>query len=185
MLNLLELGTYPSKAPERHKASAIKFAELMIKGGGGAEVHDDIQILRWSKLLMNAAWNPICALTLLTDGDFLCSSQPYAEELAWGIMMEIVELAKKMGVEGVDEKIATVKYSITKKRAEMGTGRAMSMLQDVQQKRALEVEAIVGNTVRLGRAKGMTLVRLETIYALLKGRAEAMNKEIRRKIRQP
>ena len=85
-LNLLELGTYPSTAPEAHKTAARRFAELMIKGGGGAEVWEDIQTARWSKLLMNAAWNPIGALTLTSDGTFLTTSDPYAHDLAWGIM---------------------------------------------------------------------------------------------------
>lgn len=173
MLNLFELGTFPSNAPAHHKAAADSFAALMIAGGGGAEHHEDIQIARWSKLLMNAAWNPICALTLLTDGNFLISSQPYAYELAWGIMLEIIALAAAVGIPGVTESVAREKLSIALKRAETGTGREMSMLQDVRQGRSFEVEAIVGNAVRIGREKGVSMVRLETVYALLKARSVA------------
>lgn len=174
MLNLLELGTYPSNAPKHHKAAANRFAELMIAGGGGAEHHDDIQIARWSKLLMNAAWNPICALTLCTDGGFLQSSQPYAHELAWGIMLEVIALAKAVGIPGITEDVARSKFQIAQKRAETNTGREMSMLQDVRQGRSFEVEAIVGNAVRLGRQHGVPMVRLETVYALLKARHVAL-----------
>ncbi|WAO91765.1 2-dehydropantoate 2-reductase [Fusarium falciforme] len=177
MLNLFELGTYPSNAPQSHKDSARRFAGLMIKGGGGAEVHDDIQVARWSKLLMNAAWNPIGALTLTTDGDFLLTSEPYAHDLAWGIMMELVELAKAAGIKGVTVEVAEKKFSIAKKRAETGTGREMSMLQDVRQNREFEVEAILGNAVRLGKQKGVPMPRLETLYALAKARCWALVKE--------
>ena len=43
-------------------------------------------------------------------------------------------------------------------------------MQDVKMGRAFEVEAIVGNTVRIGRKHGVSMPRLETIYALLKAR---------------
>lgn len=177
MLNCLELGTYPSAAPPAHKDAARRFADLMIRGGGGAEVHDDIQVARWSKLLMNAAWNPIGALTMTSDGDFLTTSDPYARDLAWGIMMEIVELARAAGVPGVTAEVAAAKFSITKKRAETGTGREMSMLQDVRQGRAFEVEAILGNALRLGKQKGVPMPRLETLYALANARLWALNKD--------
>ncbi|KAJ5266609.1 ketopantoate reductase PanE/ApbA-domain-containing protein [Penicillium angulare] len=177
MLNLFELGTYPSNAPESHKNEARRFADLMIRGGGGAEVHDDIQIARWSKLLMNAAWNPIGALTMNTDGDFLLTSEPYAYDLAWGIMMEVIELAKRMGISGVTTEVAEQKIALSKRRAETGTGREMSMLQDVRQGRSIEVEAILGNALRAGKQKGVSMPRLETIYALAKARCSAIEKE--------
>jgi 2-dehydropantoate 2-reductase len=174
MLNLLELGTYPSNAPQQHKAAAERFAKLMIAGGGGAEHHNDIQVARWSKLLMNAAWNPICALSLCTDGAFLKSSDPYAHELVWGIMMDIIALANAVGIPGITEDVARSKLQIAQKRAETNTGREMSMLQDVKQGRSFEVEAIVGNAVRLGRVHNKHMVRLESVYALLKARHVAL-----------
>jgi 2-dehydropantoate 2-reductase len=173
MLNLLELGTFPADAPEAHKDSARRLADLMVRGGGDATVLDDIQVARWSKLLINASWNPISALSLCTDGDFLRSSK-FAYELVWGIMMEIVVLARKIGIPGVDEAAAEKRFAIAKERADAMTGREPSMLQDVRQGRLFEVEAIVGNTVRVGRKWGVSMPRLETVYALAKGRYEAM-----------
>ena len=128
MLSLLELGTFPSDAPSRHKAAAVVFVNLMIDGGGGGEHHDNIQVARWSKLLMNAPWNPITALTLCTDGDFLLTSEPFALELVWDCMLEVMAVAKALGIPGVTEDVARKKLSISTKRAETGTGREMSML---------------------------------------------------------
>ncbi|KAK5052153.1 hypothetical protein LTR84_002957 [Exophiala bonariae] len=176
MLNLLEVGTYPADAPRSHKSAATRFADLLIKGGGGAEVHEDIQIARWSKLLMNGPWNPIGALTLCTDGDFLLTSTPFAYDLVWEVMLEIIALAAKVGIPGIDVKEAEKRISLSKRRAETGTGREMSMLQDVKQGRSFEVEAIVGNAVRLGRDHSVPMPRLETIYALLKARHFALEK---------
>ncbi|RHZ46633.1 ketopantoate reductase family protein [Aspergillus thermomutatus] len=174
MLNLLELGTYPANAPATHKAAASKLVDLMNQGGGEAKLHDDIQIARWTKLLVNASWNPICALSMCSDGDFLFTSEPFAFELVWGIMMEIVALAKKVGIPGVDEEAARVRLQTATRRAETGTGRDPSMLQDVKQGRSFEVEAIVGNTVRLARKHEVSMPRLETVYALAKGRYETL-----------
>lgn len=180
MLNRLELGTFPAHAPASHKSSAAAFAELMRRGGGrnagSATVLDDIQVARWSKLLLNASWNPICALSLCTDGDFLLTSQPFARDLVWGVMLEIIGLARRIGIAGIDEKVAEKQLSIALRRADLHTGRAMSMLQDVRQNRPFEVEAIVGNAVRLGRRWGFPMPRLETIYALARARYEALIK---------
>ncbi|KIW93485.1 uncharacterized protein Z519_06090 [Cladophialophora bantiana CBS 173.52] len=177
MLNLLEIGTFPSTAPKSHKAAATKLAELMIAGGGQAEVHDDIQVARWGKIMMNCAWNPICALSMSTDADFLLSSTPYAYDLVWSIMKEIIELAKKMGIPNVNEKVAEQKLAIGKRRAETRQGREVSMLQDVKKGRLFEVEAIVGNTVRLGRQWGVEMPLTEMLYALAKARFDALVRE--------
>ncbi|KAK1147354.1 hypothetical protein N8T08_001434 [Aspergillus melleus] len=172
-LNKIELGTYPATAPQEHMDAATKLAETMRSGGGEASVFEDIQEARWKKLLLNAACNPTGALSMCTDGGFLVTS-PFAKDLVWGVMMEVVALARKVGVAGVDEEAAEKLFAISKRRAEQGTGRALSMLQDVRMGRPFEVEAIVGNAVRLGRRMGVDMPRLETVYALAKGRYDVM-----------
>lgn len=176
MLNLLELGTYPADAAGGHKEAALGFAELMNKGGGNAKVVDDIQVARFSKLLLNASWNPICALSYCSDGDFLLSSD-FAEELVRDVMLEVISLAAKLGIPGITIEVAESKLNIARRRAVQGTGREMSMLQDVRQGRPFEVEAILGNTVRLARRHDVKVPRLDVFYALLKGRYKALLKE--------
>ncbi|KIW74235.1 hypothetical protein Z517_12175 [Fonsecaea pedrosoi CBS 271.37] len=184
MLNLLEIGTFPSTAPASHKAAAVRLAELVIAGGGQAEVHDDIQIARWGKIMLNCAWSPTCALAMSTDADFLLSSSPYSYDLVWSIMKEIIELAKKMGIPNVDETVAKKKLAIGTRRAETRQGRETSMVQDVKQGRLFEVEAIVGNTVRLGRKWGVDMPQTAMLYALTKARFDAMVREQKGEIDQ-
>ncbi|PYH98114.1 2-dehydropantoate 2-reductase [Aspergillus ellipticus CBS 707.79] len=174
MLDHLELGTYPATAPPSHKRAAERFVELMVQGGGDATLFENIQEARWSKLLLNAAFNPVCALSLCTDGGFLATSAPFARDLVWGIMLEIVALARELGVAGVDEDAARRRIALAERRTVEGTGREVSMLQDVRMGRPFEVEAIVGNAVRLGRQRGVPMPRLETVYALAKGRFDAL-----------
>lgn len=63
---------------------------------------------------------------------------------------------------------------IAKRRASSGTGREMSMLQDMRQGRLLEVEAIIGNAVRLGHKWAVKMPRLETVYTLAEAIYEAL-----------
>jgi 2-dehydropantoate 2-reductase len=159
----LQIGAFPSSAPSD---SAMAFTELVQAAGGTAEFYEDVQPKRWSKLLVNASWNPICALTHSKDTDVLesCSEAP---AVLLAVMMEICDIANAHG------------YTMTKEEVEHQLGRAQaripikagiepSMLQDVQSGRRIEVEAIVGNTVRMGKTKGVRCDRLEMLYVLAK-----------------
>lgn len=177
MLNLLEIGTFPSNAPEPHQAAAKQLASLVVAGGGQADVHYDIQIARWGKLLMNCSWSPVCALSLSTDADFVLLSAPYSYDLVWGVVREIIELAKTIGIPNITEQVAEQKMGIAKRRAEARQGRVVSMLQDVKQGRLFEVEAIVGNTIRLGQRHGVKMPLTNMLYALAKARFDVMVRE--------
>ena len=164
-LNLLEIGTYPASAPQSHKDAAHRLAGLVEKGGGVAEVFDDVQPKRWSKLAVNAAWNPITALSLCNDADFLRSS-PGAVNLVRNVMFEVVEIAQALKIEGIDKDEAERHLQRHLKRT---VGKAPSMLVDVQYNRPFEVEAIVGNTVRIAQKVGVKGPLLDALYALAKG----------------
>ncbi|MCJ1289339.1 hypothetical protein MMC34_000871 [Xylographa carneopallida] len=168
-LNILEIGTYPSSAAEKFKDVAERLAHMVKKGGGNADVFDDIQPRRWGKLVVNAAWNPISALSLSSDADFLASS-PGAVDLVWNVMLEIVTIAKAMGIQGVDEALAETHLDRHRAR---NVGKEPSMLTDVRENRPFEVEAIVGNAVRLAKEHGVKVPLLDAIYALARGLYEA------------
>jgi 2-dehydropantoate 2-reductase len=168
-LNLLELGTYPALAPEFHKRAAEQIAALVEKGGGVAKVYDDIQPQRWSKLVVNASWNPITALSLCSDADFLRSS-PGAVDLVRSVMFEVVALARTLKIEGINEDLAERQLQRHRVRT---VGKEPSMLTDVKEGRPFEVEAIIGNTVRLAKEHGVKVPLLDALYALAKGLYEA------------
>ena len=164
-LNLLEIGTYPASAPRAHKAAAEQLARLVVKGGGEAKVHGDVQPARWSKLIVNASFNPITALSLSNDADFIRSS-PYSVKLIRGVMYEVVSIAEALGVDGISREVADRQLMRLEKRT---VGKAPSMLVDVQEDRPFEVEVIVGNTVRIAERLGVKVPLLEALYALAKG----------------
>jgi 2-dehydropantoate 2-reductase len=153
----LEVGSYPASASHQH---AKAFA------GATAEFYEDIQQKRWFKLLINAPWNPICALTLSKDTQVLASTNEAADVIL-AVMLEVCDIAAAYGYtftrEEVDRQLGKAKA-----RVPLDAGIEPSMLQDVQTGRRTEVEAIVGNLVRLGKEKGIKCVRLEIIYVLAK-----------------
>lgn len=159
----IHIGAYPSSAPEQH---AKAFTQLIQSAGATAIFHEDIQLIRWTKLLINASWNPICALAFSKDTDVLesCDGAPNVIE---AVMLEIRDIAIAHGYNITTE---NVQFELGRAKARIPTraGIEPSMLQDVQTGRRMEVEAIIGNPVRMGRAKGVKCDRLELLYVLAK-----------------
>ncbi|KAF4553493.1 Ketopantoate reductase PanE/ApbA-like protein 5 [Elsinoe fawcettii] len=165
-LELLEIGTFPATVPEEWKAKGEEFASLIRKGNGTANVYDDIQVQRWRKLVLNCGWNPVCALSRSRDTAVLESCEG-AEGYVRDIMREVTRVAERCGYGMVNE--GTVEEVLERARARIGTrGIEPSMLADVKLGRRMEVEAILGGVVRLGREKGVEVPRLEGLYVLMK-----------------
>jgi 2-dehydropantoate 2-reductase len=174
----LHVGTYPaSEVPESHKRAAEAFVDLLHSGGATAMLQVDVQKQRWGKLLVNASWNPICALTRLRDVQFVESGKR-DEEVKEGeeneavrfvrdIMLEIASVAQACGYEDVNEKTADFQISRATRRELPGI--QPSMLADALDGRSLEVDAIVGNVVRIAREKNVPVPMLRTIYLLAQG----------------
>lgn len=105
-LELFEIGIYPtpSSPPTPSQttsiAAATHFANLFKQGEATCQVFEDIQKPRWIKLSVNAAWNPMCALTLCDDANLLRSS-PGAIDQIKEIMKEVAALAEAVGYPGL------------------------------------------------------------------------------------
>ncbi|KAM0719862.1 hypothetical protein Q7P37_003997 [Cladosporium fusiforme] len=106
-IELLQIGTYPATSePSSPAYAAAQTLQTTLRAGGGnAELHNDIQAQRWSKLLINASWNPICALSLSRDVAFLASSS-LAEKLVADVMDEVVLIAQAKGHTSVSASMA-------------------------------------------------------------------------------
>ena len=159
----IEIGAYPSSAPYQH---AKAFKQLIQSAGATAVFHEDIQLIRWTKLLINASWNPVCALAFSRDTDVLESCDE-APDVIEAVMMEIRDIAMAYGYNITMEKLQ-FELGRAKARVPIHAGIEPSMLQDVQTGRRIEVEAIIGNPVRMSKAKGLKCDRLELLYVLAK-----------------
>lgn len=177
-VEILHIGTYPSNAPHSHIAAAEAFTSLIKSCNATAELHDDVQTERWSKLLVNASWNPITALTRSRDAQFLKatpivdneeSSASMSETLSYirDVMLEISQVAQASGYSSINEEM--VDYQIGRASVRELPGIEPSMLADAREGRRMEVDAIVGNTVRIAREKGVSTPLLRSLYLLLSG----------------
>ncbi|KAF9875969.1 putative 2-dehydropantoate 2-reductase [Colletotrichum karsti] len=139
-------------------------------GWGGirdVEPHDEIglQTVRWHKLCINAAFNPSAVLSG-GRGNADMVMDPELREHVVGIMNEIrAAVPKILGREFPDE---MAKPDRIVKSTERNTGARPSMLLDWEAGRPLELEVILGNPVRIARAHGVEMPRLQSLYALLK-----------------
>nr|POE79638.1 uncharacterized protein CFP56_07703 [Quercus suber] len=173
----LEIGTFPASVyalSSTIRSATDTFVSLLRSGGSNNTLHTDIQEHRWKKLLLNAAWNPICALTLSHDLAFLTSS-PAAEYLILNVMLEITWICKALGYESIAEDAARNQLNQTLER-KGGKGIEPSMLVDVRQGRRMEVEVILGRPVQIAKDLGIDVPRMEMLYVLAKALDTAVSK---------
>ncbi|KAI1861046.1 hypothetical protein JX265_009665 [Neoarthrinium moseri] len=165
-IELLHVGTYPAEAPEPAKNAAKSLVDLLTAAGATAKLHDDVQAERWGKLLVNASWNPICALTRCRDRQFLDANDDVLSFIK-DVMMEIASVAQAYGYSKINGELVEFQLNRAAKRDLPGV--QPSMLADTLSERNLEVDAIVGNVVRLAKEKGVNVPLLRTIYLLACG----------------
>lgn len=167
-LETFEIGTYPANAGTVAKARAQQFSGLYQRAGATCPVYDDVQTKRWPKLALNIAFNPVTALTRCDDGNFLRSS-PIADDIIVDTMRQCGIVARAEGYDVTEEYIQTV---MARHRGRMHSGgKQPSMLVDVENSRAIEVEAILGNTLRIAQKHGIVgqVPHIQLLYALAKG----------------
>jgi 2-dehydropantoate 2-reductase len=137
------------------RAQAISAA--LAKAGFKAPVIEDIRGEIWLKIWGNLSFNPISALTHATLVDLL--KFPLTRELSIAMMREAETIANKLGVTfrvGIDKRIAG---------AEKVGAHKTSMLQDVEAGKALEIDALIGAVIELGKVTDTPTPHIDAIYA--------------------
>lgn len=98
----LEIRPYPE--PLRNETVSLStqtMAARLDDAGLAVAWHDDIQERRWLKLVLNAPYNSMCALTRSDSGAILSGTGPLAMDVMHGVMDEIVATANALGYDGV------------------------------------------------------------------------------------
>ena len=133
-------------------------ADALRQAGFKAPISSDIRSEIWIKLWGNLCFNPISALTHATLVD-ICEFAP-SRELAARMMREGQEIGEKLGVNfkvSIDKRIAGA--------AAVGKHKT-SMLQDIEAGRPIELEALVGSVIEMGRITDTPTPQIEAVYAL-------------------
>lgn len=132
-----------------------------------AEPTDEVglQTVRWHKLCINAAFNPSAVLSGGRGNADMVRDPELRIHLA-GVMDELWAAAPKVLGRPFPEGLAGPEKIL--RSTERNVGSRPSMLLDWEAGRPLELEVILGNPVRIARAKGVELPRMQSLYALLR-----------------
>jgi 2-dehydropantoate 2-reductase len=152
--NAFVLGEPDGKLTPR----VTQLASVIKAAGMGAPVRQDLRPEIWSKLLGNAAQAPICCLL---ERDLSVIGVPELYALAGNLMRETIAAARSDGVmlDGdVDKRLSFAKSGSTHKP---------SMLQDLELRRAVEIDAILVAVQRFARASGVPTPHLDALTGLL------------------
>ena len=171
--NRFSLGELDGSRSERIE----RLSKVMMNAGFKSPVSRDIRSEIWLKLWGNLSFNPLSALTHATLED-ICRFAP-TRALAAQMMREAQAVGEKLGVVfkvSLEQRIAG---------AQAVGAHKTSMLQDVEHGRALELEALVGSVVELGRITDMPVPTIEAIYALAGLLAQTLQTQRMRLIGQP
>jgi 2-dehydropantoate 2-reductase len=169
----MQMGLYSNPGADQavEKERLDEFAGLLTTGKTVFQVVPNIQVQRWEKVVWNAAWNSLTTLTLLDTHSWLNSS-PDAVPLTRRLMTEVIDVAKKCDVPIEYELIDRL---INKILAMPPIGS--SMQTDYKNGRPMEVDIILGTPVKKGRALGVNIPTIETIYLILTGVNQRLIKE--------
>jgi 2-dehydropantoate 2-reductase len=121
-------------------------------------IRDDI----WTKLIGNLSYNPVAALTGALMGEI--NASPALIELIRRMMVEGMAVGHAYGVRftiSLEERFALARR--------LGSAK-ISMLQDIERGRQLELDAIVGAVTELGRAAEVATPAIDGVEALIRER---------------
>ncbi len=141
-----------------------RLADACTRGGMPATAVHDARGPQWRKVIFNAATNPLGALTGLTHGR-VCE-RPDLRALASRLVDEGKAVAAAQGIELDSDPEDLIDYAA---RPEVAYGHKASMLQDVEARRATEVDFLNGGISEFGRRLGVPTPTHDAIWALVKG----------------
>jgi 2-dehydropantoate 2-reductase len=137
-----------------------RIAEVLIASGLRCPITAHIRQEIWVKILGNASFNPVSALTRATLAQMV--RDPGVSVVIRNIMQEVEAVSHKLGME--------LPVSIERRMAgaEKVGEHKTSMLQDLEAGRPMELEALVGSVVELGERVGVPMPHTRTIYSCVR-----------------
>jgi 2-dehydropantoate 2-reductase len=143
-----------------------QLSSALSAAGFDAPMRDNIRWNIWLKLWGNVCFNPISALTGASLGHM--TQNPELRALCKTMMLETQAVNEALDVripgDMMDRRLAG---------ASAAADHKMSMLQDLERGRSLEIDALVGVVQELGRLTSVKTPVIDAVLALIKERARA------------
>lgn len=141
-------------------------ADVLSASGFPARRAEEIGREIWKKLAVNAAINPLGAITGLPNGALVRSS--FLLSLLRAAVRETEDVARAEAGHVIDMAERTMEIALV-------TGRNRnSMLLDLESGRPTEIEFLSGAIVRLARRRDLAVPVTQTLHALVRGKEEAL-----------
>jgi 2-dehydropantoate 2-reductase len=140
--------------------------QLLRDAGFDASLSEHIQKDVWFKLWGNMTINPISALTGATSDKIL--NDPNLLGFISAVMLEAKSIGAALGI-AIDQQPED-RHAVTRKLGAFKT----SMLQDVQAKRAVELDALVGAVQELGEITGVQTPFTNALMGLARLQAQEL-----------
>jgi 2-dehydropantoate 2-reductase len=150
--NRISLGEPDGSRSDRCR----RIAEALIASGLRCPVTTRLRHEIWVKVLGNASFNPVSALTRATLAQM--ARDPGVSSVIRNIMQEVEAVSRKLGMDlpvSIEQRMAG---------AEKVGEHKTSMLQDLEAGRPMELEALVGAVVELGERVGLPMTCTRTVY---------------------
>lgn len=142
-----------------------ELAAALLTAGLEVRVVDDIRPAIWEKLIVNAAINPLGALTRRTNGALV--EDPDLAALGRALAGEAAAVAAAEGVPVSDP------WRLVEAAVSTTAANRNSMLQDLDAGRRTEIDAIAGAIVRHADAHGIAVPLTKAIVQLIRARERA------------
>ena len=151
------LGEFGRTAQPRTHELAAKFKRAGVK----CKLAEDLALERWRKLIWNVPFNGLSIVAGGVDTATIVTDQNL-RELTLALMNEVIVAANRCGYP-----LPADAWRPNIERTEGMEGYKPSTLQDWENGKALEIEAIWGEPLRRGIAAGAQMPLTEMVYVLL------------------
>ena len=162
-------GAYPIGEPSGETTPRLTaLVEAMKAGGLHAPLQKDIRGQIWIKMINSLCWNQAAFLSEAINGRF--ADAPDAVEVVRRMMGEMEAIATSLGAEMPVPLEKRIDLTVR------ATDHTMSMLQDLQRGRPIEIDVLADSVAAMSRIAGITAPTVEALTALtkLKGRVRGV-----------
>jgi len=149
----------------KNTARTKRIADALKEAGFEIIVTGAIEKEFWVKLLGNVSFNPVSALTVSTADRLIQDRQ--VKDYMINIMREVLAIGRAVGVDADIDPEARIDMA----RA-LGKFKT-SMLQDLEAGKPLEIDGLLAGTLEIARKAGVKAPYTESLFGLIKARAQA------------